>query len=738
MLLLDTTLKLLARDKLSVLLFHAVPAESPTLVNDVTLATFERTIDFVGERFTVIPLSDAVECLQRGKLPPRAACITFDDGYDNWLDGPAAVLERRNMHATFFITTGQFDGDRMWHERLTQAIARLPDQEFDLPGLGVPRLPMGTVEERRRVLLLLEQLLKYQRLAVREELLAALERRAGVSPAALPRMTQSQLRQLHAKGFAIGAHTVAHPILSLCEPALAQREIGIGREMLQGIIGAPVTAFAYPNGRPMSDFGPEHVTMVQRAGYTHAVTTQWGAATVRTPVFEIPRFTPWGPSEARMGLQLTRNLVTRPRLTGLTRPLAAASPEAGAQTEPARRPVVAFVENGAGFGGAIVALQTLIEGLAQQGGTYHVVANMPVGQFGAMPGVRSFHVIRDRVVDFRAVAQSLRGRLGTGLLSKSLLFLIGRMDDVVNRLPYLLRLCLHLWRLQPDIVHGNNEPTSNREAMLAAKLLRLPYVQHVRGALGVSRNAPWMLAGPRVFVPVSRWLAGDLLACGVPGERVRQVYDAIELDEAPPPAPRPDLRRELGLAPDVVLVALVGMLVRWKGQDLFLEAIARMGPAQQKLAFLLIGGTPERGDPAYAQALQAKAAALAGTAQVHLLGRRDDVAELLPQIQVAVSASTEPEPLGLVMLEAIAHGCVFVGPAFGAAPEVIRDGHNGYLFTPGSPAALADKLEAALRSLALVDDASRREARAYVTEGFSGPRCAHDILDVHRSLLPHV
>ena len=63
-------------------------------------------------------------------------------------------------------------------------------------------------------------------------------------------MTTGQVRQLHASGMEIGAHTVNHPILTNLDPEEARREIGRSRHALEEAIGAPVTLFAYPNGRP--------------------------------------------------------------------------------------------------------------------------------------------------------------------------------------------------------------------------------------------------------------------------------------------------------------------------------------------------------------------------------------------------------------------------------------------------------------------------------------------------------
>ena len=306
-------LQMLSRDKLSVFLFHKIPLQlDPLVPQDVSLSEFEYLLDAVLSQFQIISLEDGVRGLKTGRLPSRAACITFDDGYADWLPGMAPALQRRNMHATLFITAGQFDGRPLWHERIARAVRELKIPTLDLQFPAIPPLDVTSLSGRQAAVARLERLLKYLTLELREELLLRLEAAAAVRPDDVPRMSVEQLRELDRLGFGIGAHTYDHPILDYCDHEEAVREIGGVREILEGLIASPVRMFAYPNGRPHVDFSSHHVAIVKRAGYTSAVTTQWGVAEVGTSVFQIPRFTPWGKDPLRFMLQLGRNLMTTP------------------------------------------------------------------------------------------------------------------------------------------------------------------------------------------------------------------------------------------------------------------------------------------------------------------------------------------------------------------------------------------------------------------------------------------
>ncbi len=303
----------LSKDKLSILIFHKVPKVKNIFCQDeLDLHEFEQTIDYVQKQFEVLPLSEAVERLGSNRLPRRAACITFDDGYTDWETGVVPLLLSRNLPATFFITAGQFQGVPMWNERILHGIGNCSEtiQSLRTSFLQEP-LPFCSVDDRRRAVTIIEKVLKFQSVILREEMLAELEAILGVEMAATPSMSEQQLRRMHNKGFEIGAHTVGHPILTCCSDSEAREEIGSAREILAGITGSAVNSFAYPNGLPGRDFSSAHVDMVKSAGYSYAVTTGTGAARYSSSAFQIPRFTPWGPTSSRRTIQVARNILTK-------------------------------------------------------------------------------------------------------------------------------------------------------------------------------------------------------------------------------------------------------------------------------------------------------------------------------------------------------------------------------------------------------------------------------------------
>jgi peptidoglycan/xylan/chitin deacetylase (PgdA/CDA1 family) len=304
--------QIISKGKLTILQFHKVPLQRHLLTPlEIDMAEFQRTLLLITQLYRILPLDAALQAVRAGNLPPRAACITFDDGYPDWMAGVIPVLERLKAHATFFITTGQLDGEPMWNERLLFSVSNAPQNTHTLllENAKLPPLSFNCSLDRINTLTVIERFLKYQSEESRRQFMAQLDAHTSVDSLRAPSMSATDVRELHSRGFDIGAHSVSHPILTHCNPEQAYQEIAGSKEMLESVIRGKVKFFAYPNGIPGRDFNQEHIEMVARAGYLAALTTSSGFASADTRPFQVPRFTPWGPSPRRMKFQLVRNFL---------------------------------------------------------------------------------------------------------------------------------------------------------------------------------------------------------------------------------------------------------------------------------------------------------------------------------------------------------------------------------------------------------------------------------------------
>ena len=304
------------RARLSILIFHRVlPEQDPLFPDEIDAARFEKVCAWLSAWFNVLPLDEAVRALAQGRLPERAVAITFDDGYADNHEIALPILQRHGLNATFYISTGFLDGGLMWNDVVIEAVRGCRGTTLDLAGWlddqGPSQYDLASVAARRAAVAGIIARIKYLEPQARLRLAHAVAERAGVSLPVDLMMTSAQVRALHQAGMRIGGHTVSHPILARLDDDLAAQEIQQGRDRLEALIGAPVTLFAYPNGRPGEDYDARISGLVRRAGFSCAVSTSWGAASVaEADLYQLPRFTPWDRTAWRFVARLWRNLHT--------------------------------------------------------------------------------------------------------------------------------------------------------------------------------------------------------------------------------------------------------------------------------------------------------------------------------------------------------------------------------------------------------------------------------------------
>ena len=196
----------------------------------------------------------------------------------------------------------------------------------------------------------------------------------------------------------------------------------------------------------------------------------------------------------------------------------------------------------------------------------------------------------------------------------------------------------------------------------------------------------------------------------------------------------PDTARAvLDVPRDRFVVALLGRISDWKGQDVLARALALPSLADIG-AIGLVAGDPFPGNERYGAELEALRDELGLGRRLRLLGFRPDVEAVLGAADAVAVPSTRADPLPNSALEAAAAGLPVVAAAHGGLPEIVRDGETGTLVPPGDPAALAR----ALRALADEPERARSlgdAAAADVRRRFALPRMLDELQARYESLL---
>ncbi len=276
-----------------------------------------------------------------------------------------------------------------------------------------------------------------------------------------------------------------------------------------------------------------------------------------------------------------------------------------------------------------------------------------------------------------------RGRLGRAWLRTR------EIASVV--LPRARAVLAHLRREPPDLVYLANGVSPNLDALAAAARARVPVLVHEKGFRRIGPRERVMSRWIDTFVGMTDLVTAHARRRGVQARRHLTVYDGID-GEHFAPGGGAAVRRELGIPDSAPVVGIVGHIQGWKGQDLVVQAMALLRARHPELRCLIVGGVHRQGAD-YAERMRARIGAEGLERQVILTGARRDVAACLDAMDVAIHASTNPEPFGRVLIEAMALGRPLIAPREGGPLEIVVDGETGVLVPPRDPEALAAAID---------------------------------------------
>lgn len=239
-----------------------------------------------------------------------------------------------------------------------------------------------------------------------------------------------------------------------------------------------------------------------------------------------------------------------------------------------------------------------------------------------------------------------------------------------------------------QVMHGHMHG-SNAWAVILGRLTRLPVV--------VAHEHTWSFSGEPLRRLVDRHLIAAhsdmLVACseedrrrmiayiGIPSESVCYVPNGIDRHA---PTPGRDMRAELGIAPDALVVGSVGMLREQKRYDVLLRAAAILKPRFPNLRVVIVGS----GEGANRPEVETLAEELELGETLLLAGARSDIPDLLSTFDVAaLSSDYEGSPLSV--MEYMEAGLPVVSTDVGGVAQMVHDGVHGLLVPRRDPDALA-------------------------------------------------
>lgn len=302
----------------------------------------------------------------------------------------------------------------------------------------------------------------------------------------------------------------------------------------------------------------------------------------------------------------------------------------------------------------------------------------------------------------------------------------------VEEIPAALRLARIIRQAHADVVHLGNGVRANFDGVLACLLTRTPCLCHVKGLEKYSDRERWAAKRIDAIVCMSKAVEEHCVRYGVRGRTMQVVYDALDEAAFAPQRDAGAVRRELGIANGAPCAGVVGNIQQWKGQAVFVDAMADVVNAVPSVRALIVGGV-HRAGAAYNEQLQGRIRELHLDQHLSITGFRGDIADVMNALDVVVHTSVRAEPFGRVILEGMLLGKPVVATAAGGVLELIQDGATGFLTPPGDAARLAERL------IPLLQDADLRrrvgrQAQAWARQRFSLVRHVNAMSAIYETL----
>lgn len=283
------------------------------------------------------------------------------------------------------------------------------------------------------------------------------------------------------------------------------------------------------------------------------------------------------------------------------------------------------------------------------------------------------------------------------------------------------------------VVHLNNIFVSQLAGILAAKLLRVPCVAHLRDFAEVHPITCFYAKLVTHHVAISEAVRENLKDLGVQDQHISVIHNGVDLDEFSDIPDYKYLFREFGIAVSQLRYGIFSRIVDWKGIKEFVLAV-KIIASEFPLAKAFIVGEESDGEEMFMWDMRKLVTDLNLDNNIIFTGYRSDVPALMGFMDIVVHASKKPEPFGRVVIEGMAMKKPVVATKGGGPLEIILDEKTGFLVEMGDSEALAHSVITLLQQpdLRLKMGLAGRER---VEQYFNSRRNADKMTDIYEKLI---
>lgn len=283
--------------RVRILMYHRVEYLNDDYnMQAVTPANFEKHMRYLRDHYEILRLDVPIESWFKNQSKD-AVIVTFDDGYYDFLQNAVPIMEKYDIPATVFVSTGNIDSQyENWTDSILRAVfsdAKQRDSYTFETEYYRGKFPTGNWEEKYKFYKMIRELFIVSSATRRKQYEQQLLEWAGLTMEGRRSrkiMTTKELLEISArKEISIGAHTVTHCSLKHQEVSEQQYEIRESKRILEEITGQEVKLFAYPFGT-QNHYSDVTIRLLQEAGFEKAVVAFPDVISENTNIYELNRF----------------------------------------------------------------------------------------------------------------------------------------------------------------------------------------------------------------------------------------------------------------------------------------------------------------------------------------------------------------------------------------------------------------------------------------------------------------
>ena len=252
---------------------------------------------------------------------------------------------------------------------------------------------------------------------------------------------------------------------------------------------------------------------------------------------------------------------------------------------------------------------------------------------------------------------------------------------------------------KPDIVHHNNDINLNAAAVSAAIKSGVVQVMHNRSLYAYKQNEiiTWyykkLLQKIESFINITRAVENHYIKIFQVRKNISTVmHDFVDIKKFTSTILNNCRDKISPSAQNDFVIAVIGRIIKWKGQHILLEAINNIKGELGNFKIWIVGPADKGiGDSEYLTYLKALVVKYNLIDNVFFTGNRNDIAEIMHASDILIHASVKPEPQGLIIIEALLCGKPVIASDSGGSAEII-DKYGGYKIAPGNAKLLGEAI----------------------------------------------